>query len=132
MAPEKLYECRNRWFRSSWDWRDQYLETTLGLLFRYHDALPRVIVLGPYSHSADCKTEDVEGFLTTELACVGLELPSALEQFDVQLSASLQAARTPPRDATKKARRIFAEYVVRIGEPLTLEQWKGSRIIDGP
>jgi len=129
MAPEKLFECRNRWFRASWDWRDRYLETTLGRLFRYRDVLPSVIVVGPYSRSVDCKDEDVERFLTSQLAHVGLELPAALEQFDAELSASLQAARTPPRDATTKARRAFAEYVVRIGEPLTLDEWKGGRII---
>jgi hypothetical protein len=129
IAPARLFECQDRWFGASWDWRDLYLEIALGRLFRFRDVLPRVIVRGPYCHNVDCKDQDVERFLTVQLTSVGQALPSALEQFDAQLSAALQADRIPPKDATKQGRRVFAEYAIRIGDPLTLEEWKGSRVV---
>ena len=129
IAPMKLFESRNRWLGASWDWRDRYFDLALGRLFRYSDVLPRVIVRGPYRRDALCRNQEPEEFLMKEFADVSRELPSALELFEQHLPAALRADLLPRGDATADARHVIAEHVVRIGDPLTLEEWTGSRVI---
>lgn len=129
MAPAKLYEFENKWFGASWDWRDQYLEVRLGRLFRFRDVGPRAIVRGHYHHDADCTDESTEDFLTKHLMRVGQDVPMALEEFDERLAAAHEAEQTLPEGATKKDRRLFAECAVRLGGPIALEDWIGSRVI---
>lgn len=49
MCPEYLYEKGRLWFELSWDWRDRYLEVSLGNLFWFKDVMPRVVVVGDYA-----------------------------------------------------------------------------------
>jgi hypothetical protein len=131
IAPMKLFELNDRWFGASWDWRDRYLEVALGRLFRYGDVLPRVIVRGPYRRDTLCGNQDAEEFLTKQFADVSHELPGILERFDEQLPVALRADVIPREGATADERRWLGEHVRRIGHPLTLEEWKGSRIKRG-
>jgi hypothetical protein len=128
IAPMKLFESKNRWFGASWDWRDRYLDVALGRLFRYRDVLPRVIVRGPYRRDTLCGNQDAEEFLMKQFTDISRELPGALEHFEEQLPAALRADLIPREDATADERRVHAEHIVRIGDPLTLEGWKGSRV----
>ena len=128
-APAELFESHNRWFGSSWDWRDAYLEVSLGRLFQYRDVNPRVIIQGPYSLNVVCGEQEVAQFLDTQLSHVAASLPSAVESFDAKISESLRAMRTPPVGATTKGRRIVAEHLARVGDPLSLTEWTGCQII---
>ena len=130
IAPAKLLECDKRWFGASWDSREKYLEVALGGLFEFRDVLPRAIVRGHYHHNADCLDENVQDFLTNHLTRVGQEIPKALDQFEKRLASALEADRVPSEGATRKLRRVFADYVVRIGDPITLEEWIGSQVIN--
>ena len=49
MCPEYLYNNERLWFELSWDWRDRYLEVSLGHLHWFKDVMPRVVVIGDYS-----------------------------------------------------------------------------------
>ena len=128
IAPMKLFESNNRWFGASWDWRDRYLEVALGRLFRYGDVLPRVIVRGPYRRDTSGGNQDAEEFLTKEFTVVSEEIPGILDRFEEQLPAALRADVAPREDATADERRWLAEHIRRIGDPLTLEEWKGARV----
>ena len=128
MAPSQLFESQNRWFGASWDRRDRYLEVSLGTLFRYRDVMPRVIIQGPYSHHVDCRDEDIAQFMATQLAHVAASLPSAVESFHAQIDESVRAMRTSV-GATAKSRRILAEHLARVGNPISVAEWTGCRII---
>lgn len=129
MAPTELFESHNRWFGASWDWRDRYLEVSLGRLFQYRDVLPRVIIQGPYSLNVDCGEQAVAECLARHLSQVAALLPMAVASFDAKLDESLRAARIPPTGSTTKARRIVAEHLAQLGNPLTITEWKGCRTI---
>ena len=49
MCPTYLYTNGRLWFELSWDWRDRYLEVSLGHLCWFKDVMPRVVVIGDYS-----------------------------------------------------------------------------------
>ena len=50
MCPEFLFNKDRLWFSMSWDWRDRYLEVSLGHLFWFRDVMKRVVVIGDYSN----------------------------------------------------------------------------------
>ena len=129
IAPARLYERTNTWFATSWDWRDLYLDVALGRLFRFRDVLPRAIVRGPYRRSVTCPRDDVDRFLAAELEHVVQELPQQLEHLEERLPQALIADRTAPLGATKQDRQVVAEYAARLGRQLSLEDWKGSRVV---
>lgn len=130
MAPTQLFESQNRWFGASWDRRDRYLEVSLGRLFCYRDVMRRAIIQGPYTHHVDCgMDEDVAQFMATQLAHVAASLPSAVETFNARIDESLRTIRASV-GATAKNRRIVAEHLARIGDPLSVAEWTGCRIIE--
>ena len=45
---EVLFNNRQLWFGASWDYRDQYLDISLGHLYWFGDVMPRVVILGKY------------------------------------------------------------------------------------
>ena len=47
---EFLFNKDRLWFAMSWDWRDRYLEVSLGHLFDFKDVMERVVVIGDYSN----------------------------------------------------------------------------------
>jgi|TARA_R110002060_G_scaffold78085_1_gene90583 hypothetical protein len=49
MAYEVLYRKDDLWIGSSWDFRDQYLEFSIGHMYSFKDVMPRFIILGDYS-----------------------------------------------------------------------------------
>lgn len=129
IAPTKLFESENRWFGASWDPRELYLDVALGQLFRFRDVLPRAIVRGHYRHSASCTTENTEGFLANHLMQIAQEIPAALERFEARVVEALETDRTPSEHATRRERRVFREYRVRVGDPIDLKSWSGSQIL---
>jgi len=73
--------------------------------------------------------EDVAQFMATQLAHVAASLPSAVETFNARIDESLRTIRASV-GATAKNRRIVAEHLARIGDPLSVAEWTGCRIIE--
>jgi len=49
ISEEVLFRKGRLWFGTSWDYRDRYMEMSLGHLFWFKDVMPRVIVIGNYT-----------------------------------------------------------------------------------
>jgi len=49
MCPEYLFTNESIWFSLSWDWRDRYLDVSLGKLYWFKDVMERIVVIGDYS-----------------------------------------------------------------------------------
>ncbi len=81
MRPEVLYNKERIWFGSSWDYRDQYLDLSLGHLYWFKDVMPRVIVLGNYKSYTN-KIEKIinQGSFSLEDVALGV-FPFKLSSF---------------------------------------------------
>jgi hypothetical protein len=123
IAPEVLLESGNRWFGASWDWRDRYLDATLGRLFLYRDVLPRVIVRGPLSVAETSDEEGDAAFVRRVLGRMAKRLPEVLERFDELYPQSISEAESTasPKKVVRKAAR---EYVRFLGPEITLAKWR--------
>jgi hypothetical protein len=109
MHPEHLFQSDRIWFSVSWDWRDQYLDVCLGRLFWFRDVMPRVVIIGDYSHwnrtvtwnsirkHSDCSQVFHE---------IGNSLPDALARFEAEY-ADVFAKFIESRDS----RVPIADYV---------------------
>ena len=63
MKPEVLFNKGKIWFGASWDYRDMYLEISLGHLYWFKDVMPRVIILGGYaSYNGKISSFPTNGF----------------------------------------------------------------------
>jgi len=89
IAPEVLMESSNRWFGASWDWRDRYLDASLGRLFLFRDVLPRVVVRGPLWVAKTNDGETDADFVREVLGRMTNRLPKVLERFDELYSQSI-------------------------------------------
>ena len=123
ITPEKLFECNNRWFASSWDYRDLYLDAHLGRLFTFRDVLPRVIVLGPLRFSVTCANRP-PGFIEGQLREIAERLPTVLATFEETLPSAMREARTAPIGADETTKRYVAEFASHLGDELTLADWR--------
>ncbi len=123
ITPEVLLQSNNRWFGASWDWRDRYLDASLGRLFLFRDVLPRVIVRGPLS-VAETNTREGDGdFLRRVLGRIAHQLPELLDRFDelYPRSIAMSESTASPDKAVRKAAREFSKF---LGSEMTLEQWQ--------
>jgi hypothetical protein len=124
ITPGVLFESRNRWFGASWDWREKYLDASLGRLFLFRDVLPRVIVRGPLSVAETNSGDDDDGaFVRRVLGRIASRLPDVLEHFDELYPASIGLAESTgsPNKALRKAAREFTRF---LGAEVTLEEWR--------
>jgi hypothetical protein len=92
MRPEYLFHRDRSWFALSWDWKDQYLEVCLGRLFWFRDVMPRVVVIGDYSHwdgaitwSAIRSGSDFEAVYGR----IGSSLPNAVSRVEAEFPGLL-------------------------------------------
>jgi hypothetical protein len=46
---EALFRKEDLWLGTSWDWRDRYLDLSLGHLYWFKDVMARVVITGDYS-----------------------------------------------------------------------------------
>jgi hypothetical protein len=122
ITPDVLLESGNRWFAASWDWRDRYLDASLGRLFLFRDVLPRVIVRGPLSIAETNTVETDANFVRRILERTAARLPAILNRFDeLYTESTTESESTASPD---KAVRKFARQFLRLlGPELTLEKW---------
>ena len=123
IAPEILLESNNRWFGTSWDWRDRYLDASLGRLFLFQDVLPRVIVRGPLSVVETNAREGDDDFFRRVFGRIAHRLPELLDRFDEMYprSIAMSESTASPDKAVKKAARQFLRF---LGSEITLEEWQ--------
>ena len=123
ITPEVLLESRNRWFAASWDFRDHYLDATLGRLFLFRDVLPRVIVRGPLSVAETNHDASDADFIRNLLRQIADRLPEFIERFDelYPRSISLSESTASPNKAVRKAARELSKF---LGPEVTLEEWR--------
>ena len=114
ITPEVLLESGNRWFGASWDWRDRYLDASLGRLFLFRDVLPRVVVRGPLSVAKTNDGETDADFVRNVLGRMAIRLPKVLERFDEFYSQY---------STTSANRKITPEHLQFLGPEVTREQW---------
>ena len=85
MCPEYLFHKESLWFSLSWDWRDQYLDVSLGKLFWFKDVMERVVVIGDYSSYDRRITWDAMSKLGSDIAIfevIASTLDNALAIYD--------------------------------------------------
>lgn len=85
MCPEYLFNNGTVWFSLSWDWRDQYLDISLGKLFWFKDVMKRVVVIGDYSNYEGTITHSAMATLGSDVAIfetVALSLKDALQTYN--------------------------------------------------
>ena len=122
ITPAVLLESGNRWFAASWDWRDRYLDASLGRLFLFRDVLPRVIVRGPLSIAETNAGETDANFVRRVLERTAARLPTVLNRFDelcAESTTEFESSALPDKAARKFARQFFRF----LGPELTLEKW---------
>ncbi|MEP5764753.1 MAG: hypothetical protein ABJ308_09165 [Halieaceae bacterium] len=82
MCPQYLFNNGQTWFALSWDWRDQYLEVSLGRLYWFKDVMERVVVIGDYSHYESTITPSAMSTLGSDetiFSAISSSLESALD-----------------------------------------------------
>lgn len=85
MCPKYLFYKESIWFSLSWDWRDQYLDVSLGKLFWFKDVMERVVVIGDYSSYDRKITWDAMNKLGSDIAifeAIASSLGNALAIYD--------------------------------------------------
>lgn len=68
ICPEYLFNNGDVWFSLSWDWRDQYLDVSLGKLFWFKGVMERVVVIGDYSNYEESITYSAMSSLGSDVA----------------------------------------------------------------
>jgi hypothetical protein len=96
MRPEYLYRKDGLWLGVSWDYRDRYLEVSLGRLHWFSDVMPRVVVIGDYSKyepgitpDAIRKPQDTDRVMRK----IAETLESAIEEFGRNYASIFQDFR---------------------------------------
>lgn len=118
--PEELWRNGRLWFAASFDWRDQYLEVSLGHLYWFRDVMPRVIVLGDFSSYV--KFDPYDQFKRDGLDKTLIEIQ---ESFDHALGVyrsrypEILHARLHPKKS-----KYIKEYLLALGEEVTDEELK--------
>lgn len=117
---EELWRKGRLWFGISLDWRDQYLEVSLGHLYWFRDVMPRVIILGEYSSYANFDPYNkfkIDG-LDKTLEALSTSLKPSLEVYKNHYSEILQSKLQP-----KKA-KYAKEFILALGEEVSEEELK--------
>jgi hypothetical protein len=84
MCSEYLFNNGDVWFSLSWDWRDQYLDVSLGKLFWFKDVMERVVVIGDYSNYDERITYSAMSSLGSDVAifeAIAESLKDALKMY---------------------------------------------------
>jgi hypothetical protein len=119
MRPELLFNKGRIWFGASWDYRDQYLDVTLGHLYWFKDVMPRVIVLGDYAaYISQMRNlqEKSPGYLTRVAETVRDTIESALRIYEQRYEEMLAERK----DATKL--KYPKEFFIHLGSEVTKEE----------
>tara|TARA_R110002124_G_C8951432_1_gene513350 strand:+ start:1086 stop:1553 length:468 start_codon:yes stop_codon:yes gene_type:complete len=96
MCPEYLFNNGDVWFSLSWDWRDQYLDVSLGKLFWFKDVMERVVVIGDYSNYEERITYSAMSSLGSDVAifeAIAESLKGALKTYTVKYKEIFQDFR---------------------------------------
>jgi hypothetical protein len=104
MCPEVLYQKGRLWFGASWDYRDQYLEISLGHLYWFKDVMPRVIIIGSYESYSS-------------------ELARILKRNDWKLEEIVKGIRKTINDAIAKYEERYEEVLKS-----NIDPQKGKRV----
>lgn len=96
ICPEFLFYKKKLWFSWSWDWRERYLDVSLGHLFWFKDVMKSVVVIGDYSHYESQITPnaiDTIGSESAALRIVADSLSNAVLQYEEKYDEIFQAFR---------------------------------------
>ncbi len=96
MCPEYLFHKGSIWFSLSWDFRDQYLDVSLGKLFWFKDVMERVVVIGDYSSYARKITWDAMSKLGSDIAifeAIASSLDKAITIYDERYTKIFEGYR---------------------------------------
>jgi len=109
---EELWRKERLWFGASFDWRDQYLEISLGHLYWFHDAMPRVIVLGDYRSycNFDPYAKALKDGVVNTLNAIRDSFDHALEVYESHYNDMLQGRLRP------KNLKYAKEFLGGLGE----------------
>ena len=122
MRPEFLFRRDRTWFSLSWDWRDQYLDVCLGHLHWFRDVMPRVVVIGDYSHWDPSITWDAIGpdsDFEAVFPKIRDSLPTAVSKVESEYSTLL--------DRFRKSRAKNVAIDDYIGEEASIDALKKFR-----
>jgi hypothetical protein len=114
MRPEFLFRRDRSWFALSWDWKDQYLDVSLGRAFWFRDVMPRIVVIGDYSHWDSAVTWDairsdsdfqvvygrIRDSLPDAVSRLEAEFPSLLSEFKMTRGHRVQIDEYIGQEAT--------------------------------
>ncbi|MCP4020562.1 MAG: hypothetical protein GY729_01860 [Desulfobacteraceae bacterium] len=121
MRPQFLFNKERLWFSLSWDWRDRYLDVSLGHLFWFKDVMERVVVIGDYSNYEDQITPnaiDKIGSDTKVLNLIANSLGDATSQYEEEYEKIFQDFRV------SRSRRGGINIDEYIGEEVTIKDLK--------
>ncbi len=124
MRPEVLYQKGRLWFGASWDYRDQYLEISLGHLYWFKDVMPRVIIIGSYeSYSSELarKLKRTDWKLEDIVKEIRKTIKDAIAKYEERYEEILKSNTDP-----QKGRRV-KEFYTHLGKEATddeLEKYK--------
>lgn len=121
MRPQFLFNKERLWFSLSWDWRDRYLDVSLGHLFWFKDVMERVVVIGDYSNYENQITPnaiDKIGSDTKVLNLISSSLSDAISQHEAEYEKVFQDFRV------SRSRRGGINIDEYIGEEVTIKDLK--------
>ncbi len=117
-----LFQKDRTWFDLSWDCRDQYLEVSLGYLYWFKDVMPRVVVIGDYSHWDSVVTWDSirsDADFEVVYGRIRDSLPNATSRLEAEFPSLLSEFRK-----TRNQRIQIDDY---IGQEVTIDSLKRFR-----
>ena len=124
MCPEYLFTNGSVWFSLSWDWRDQYLEVSLGKLFWFKDVMERIVVIGDYSNYDERITYSAMLTLGSDIAifeAIASSLKDALNVYNEKYSEFYQDFRV---SRSKRSGINIDEYIGEEVELSELQKYK--------
>jgi len=124
MCPEYLFTNGSVWFSLSWDWRDQYLDVSLGKLFWFKDVMERVVVIGDYSNYDERITYSAMSTLGSDIAifeAIASSLKGALNAYNEKYSEFYQDFRV---SRSKRGGINIDEYIGEEVELSELQKYK--------
>ena len=124
MCTEYLFTNGSVWFSLSWDWRDQYLDVSLGKLFWFKDVMERVVVIGDYSNYDERITYSAMSTLGSDIAifeAIASSLKGALNTYNEKYSEFYQDFRL---SRSKSGGINIDEYIGEEVELSELQKYK--------
>ena len=121
MHPAFLFNKGRLWFSLSWDWRDRYLDVSLGHLFWFKDVMFRVVVIGDYSnYESQITTNAIDkiGSETKVLEMIAATLKNAINIYENEYEKIYQDFRI------SRSRRGGINIDEYIGKELKMDDLK--------